>query len=870
MADAHEQVDWHSGESDHSIESDGSVEDLDSGEDSESAASENASPEPILLAGWEPSDPEDEAQVVANGAGWGADESDDAAERGWAYGPSPSGNGVCIYEDDDLGWAVSKRWRGWRFRSDDHVEANVEGAVSTVIPRVLPLNGHNRLLAGQFFLFADVLERVIPPPNVLAVGSFWRPNNDGGEALRAVAHILCTCQLWHDTLMGMGYIWGALVPSAHNERTLSLLLQRARGANLRLAYTKGIPKATTDSLLDRATAVYAGPDCPWRNFARVLTRRLPLLEVLILRPDTKGLRFVPQKSFDGVLDAPLMYICELSCPVPLLKAPNLRRLAIRFCTVAQIEHTLSGLAEVSLVRLVLENLQDMQRMDLTELLRNVRRDRLSFLRIGASYDQVTGMDASGERLAFPALSTLDIPGPAWLSGPNVRFAKMFNVDVEEAVCILAGLPNVEKLHIRGRAEYDLHRRPALHASPHVDLPLTLARAHTIHLAGVMSEETCTLLQSITTKGLRYLEMFCDMPAAPVHQVLDDVREQIRQSVAATSATTASAALCTALLDAQRALRAVGHHIIARRLNDIDGFPVRQWGWGVTEGLTEMPSWPLVESAARQAIEELTRAYELPPARHNGFLLTRVARAALESMGIEDIDAVETDLDIGPGGRGIRCLARVGQSGLAFIMADGESNEWPQAHAHDERHDSAIFGLARMLSGLMFLKPVHIRVRDDNFRALGWGFGDEDKHALRQVLRQYDTVSCMIFDYSWLSSSRFDLLNILADPTTLPGLQRLIIICAAPFSRPVGEYINGRYIGPSQEEPQKIVAAALEMLNSRAVTDEALECLEIRGGFCMSEDLVSEGHSLAGRLVLEHVQCVRPGGAEFCAVCQKWN
>ncbi|VDB94108.1 unnamed protein product [Peniophora sp. CBMAI 1063] len=877
MADAQPEPEWESGESDGSVLSENGAEDWDGIPDEVSDVSEDAHPiQPLFIAGWEPSDTEDNAAQVSNGTGWGDwGEGAAPADREWRVGATPNGGGVSIYEDDDLGWAVSIRWRGWRWGSPV-APPQPFGVVpptdpAGVVPpnNALPPHPGNRLPAGQFFLFVELLERLIPPVDRLAVGSFWRPENPGGLALQDIKHVLCVCQVWHDTANSLGAIWGAFIPVAHNEHTLAVMLERARGANIRLAYTRGIPKAVTDALLPRATAIYAGQDCPWRNFARVLGQRLPLLQVLILRPDATGASSSPLRSFDGVLDAPSMYICELSCPLPL-NAPGLLRLAIRFCTSPQIERVLSSIAEVSLLRLVLESIPDTQRMNLTALLRRIRPDRLSFLRIGASYSQVAGMDFSSAKVSFPELDTVDLPGPTWLGAPNIRFAKIFNINADEALCMLDGLSNAEVLHIRGRADGDLHPRTPVQASHHVELPIELVRAHTIYLAGVMSEDTWTLLDGIFAKNLRYLHMFCDMPAAPDHGALDDVRGRIQTSLAASSATAASATLRTALLQAQAALRAVGHHVMARKLNDIDGYPVGEWGFGPAHEVNDVPPWAQLEAAAQEAMGTLAAAFEQPPARHNGFLLNRVASAALDVMDIEDLEAFETEFDITPEGKGVCCTARIGERRLAFVMADSDSNEWPKAWGQDARVDSGIFGLSRLLFGLSFLKPVYLKFSDDRFRSLGWGPERADKRALRQVLRGYDRVTSLILDYAWTGYTRFELLDVLADPTTLPRMQRLVVLCAPPHDKPIGEYLNGEYFGPTPDEAQKVVRAVLRMLDARSAhADEGVDYLDLRGGFCMSEDLVNDAQGLVGRLLMDEVKCVRPGGAEFCAICSAW-
>lgn len=720
---------------------------------------------------------------------------------------------------------------------------------------------NNRLPGNHLFIFADLVDRLQPPIDLVPLGDFWDPDGVGGRALQDITNIQRACSLWNATAKAFGALWGAFVPAAETVQALSRVLVRAQGANIRLAYRATIPKAVTDALLHRATAIYAGDDCPWRHFARTLRGTLPVLEVLILHPRTNEMPSLPLRSFDHSLYAPFLRICDVWCPLRLV-APRLQRLGMRYYTPAQILSTLAGLADVSLQRLEIENICVTVDLDYTGLLDGVRTDRLRFLRIAAPNNLSGALNVDGERLHFPDMTTLDVSGPIWLRAPLAASVKIFNADANEILCMLHGLPGVNTLHVRPRPVWDLTPRATVLADHHITLPVPVHCATVIQVAGVMSQQTLDLMSGISIPALQSLTMFCDMPTEPQHQVLRDARSTIHAAMVAEELNQVpnAATVLDCLTEAARLLRRAGHHAMCIRFHTIPGHPGE---WPATHGI----EWASAATTARATIQALDEAYQRPEAVHNGVLLRRVVDAALTAIGVDALDD-SADIDIWPGDRSIRFVAVVnaGQCTLNFSMANTRTNEWPTSTWHSwERTDSRTFGMARMLWGLSSLQPRSMRFQGDMLRHLPAGFGDGDVRLLREALHLYDRLEVLRLDYSFFGRYELLLPRALSDAHTLPGLKRMIVVCAQTRDSPLGEDIAGEYVG-EEIGPGLVVSAVQNMLSMRAENGERLETLELEGSFCLQEAYGRGLASIVPEVILENVVCKRPGGAHLCGQC----
>ncbi|KZV64962.1 hypothetical protein PENSPDRAFT_668693 [Peniophora sp. CONT] len=830
------------------------VNDTEGGDDEESSDDRALNG---VWNGWEGSESDEDvdASAAMMRSGWQLGYESPSAEWGRSPSPELEGDGRLPYADDDLGYsdATFKRrsWcgdyiRSWRESSSEAEDDTSAPLATEAIDSPIPPDPRNRLPTGQLDLFAEILGLLVPPIDLMPVGNFWKHYGVGGRALADITNVQSACQLWNNTTKGLTHIWGTFVPAAQTPEQLAVALDRAADANIRVAYRESIPKIVTDGLLERATAVYAGSDCPWRNFARTLQRRLPVLEVLVLRPNASHMPFSPLRLYEVPLDAPLLVVCEVWGPL-LLVAPRLRRLGLKFCTLYQILRILAGLSDATLGRLVLENIHETGRMDLTAILRVVRPERLNFLRIVTTETQVASLDIAGPRVHFPELTVMDVGGPMWLSAPNVAVAKIFNTDANELLCMLDGIRSVEALHLRARCDWDFEARANLHAAHHVDLPIRLAKLKEVVVRGVMSEETLGLVGGISMSALESLLIFCDMPPAPERHVLVDGRNSVNAALVASDANSTrpvANAVRDALLDAQRTLRGGGHYGISRRMGSITGFPEP---WSDTEY-----SWVDVRETARRTLEVLDEELEKPDAVHNGFLLRRVTAAALCAVGVTDVvkDDVEVKFCLGRNSVRFTALVRKGECRLQFVMAHSRTNEWPTSHWNStDQIDSTTYGVARMLFGLSVLRPVSMHVAGDPLGHLPARFGCSDQEMLRNVLRTYDRVKSLHLDL--VGSPRGKSYQFLA-------LRRIVVECAL-----TGEVPASQYVGPRDDEPSHIVRSVVNTLGVRGEAGDAIEILELVGGFCLAEEDAKKADAVVETLKLQGVKCPRPGGSRSC-------
>ncbi|VDB90236.1 unnamed protein product [Peniophora sp. CBMAI 1063] len=823
----------------------------------------------VGVVGWDDTESEEEeTQPTFRETG-----SRQLSPEGWESQRSPTpeiiGRGSRLYDDDDLGLNATRAQRpAWPAVELEDSEEVVPPPPSSGGP---PDGSSNRLPGNQFFIFVEVLRLLAPPIDLMPCGPFWAPGGVGHDAIVNLTNVGRVCSLWHDTSRSLGSIWGAFVPAARDEQVFRLALERAGDAPVRLAYRVSIPKATVDAEIHRASAIYAGVDCPWRNFARILQRRLPNLRVLIILPDTTDMPLSVLRSYAEHLDAPLLIICETSSPL-LFIAPRLQRLRLKFYTLAQLRRTLSSLASVSLQRLVIEDIHEVERVDFTALLTEVKTDRIDFLRINAAETLASGLVIEGPRISCPEIKTIDLSGPAWLSAPHAEDAKLFNVDVDELLCVLAGIPLIETLHTRGRAEWDTEPRVKVHAAHHVQLPVQLNRAHTIVLSGVMCEETVTLLQGIRAPLLTYLEMFCDMPAPPIHDLVSTSRERVATALVAAQSHPAPnvTQLMHSLAEIDIVLRNGGHRAICQSLRAIPGFPS---SLGPRVQAVE-PDWQTASGMAESLMQVLDEAVADGPIAHNGFLLRAVVDAAREAIRADEPEMpppAATELRIRVSRKGVNFVATVGarSCALKFAMAASRSNEWSYSHhlAGWSLSASTTFGVACMLFGLELLKPRVLSFQDDPLHHDVDTVGTNDGDTLREVLRRYDETMELRVDPTyrgWTHKQRFLLLDVLSDPTTLPRLKSMTAVCA--IQQGDDQYAMARYLGQEDNGHEDVLDAVLDMLSARTRGGARLERITLEGSFCLREAYRRRLEELVPQ-VLPSVMCCHPAGALACDMCR---
>ncbi|VDC03134.1 unnamed protein product [Peniophora sp. CBMAI 1063] len=334
--------------------------------DDDSAPSEADVPP---LAFEPPVDEESDGGVEGGPTFWESDSEDSSNERA-VWGPTPfiHGRGRTPYaeEDYDFGWKASlpAPWyrRGFRGGSvsfpagasdwappDTPTQVENVADIQSDIAEDGRLDGSaNRLPATSLDIFTYVLSEIVPRPSELPLQAFFQPGGRGAEAVATLTSIMSTCSLWHDTTASMSaVVWGPLVSAVQDEDGWHIAMGRAGDAKVRLVYRWGVPRELVDAEIERASAIYAGRDCEWRHFGRILSNKnLSAVEVLYLRPNA---RRMPQTALRiyGPLDMLSLRIYVSTSPI-IVNAPLLQYLGLLYHTLEQITSILLNLKKVTL------------------------------------------------------------------------------------------------------------------------------------------------------------------------------------------------------------------------------------------------------------------------------------------------------------------------------------------------------------------------------------------------------------------------------------------------------------------------------------------------------------------------------------------
>lgn len=704
-------------------------------------------------------------------------------------------------------------------------------------------------------VFAEIVKLIVPPISEVPLHRYYEPGGAGAVAKDSITSMMQTCQLWNGSLADMhAIVWGSLVPAAYDKDSWRAAMQRAGNANVRLVYRWGIPDELVDAVLGRATAIYAGNDHPWRYLGRVLRNRsLPALEVLYLRPDTRGMPRTALRMY-GPVRAPLLRICVTSSPL-ILDAPNLLYLGVMHHTKAQL---FTVLQQVPPLRwLSIQSPRERSLIDLTALIGTTSTDRLKFLRISSHATACTPLDTALPPLSCPALEDLDVSGPTWLRAPCLRDACVRNVHAEELLRMLELAQSVETVRARWREVWDSDTPLMAEKRLGPAQPLLLDALTHLDLAGSMSRSTLTFLESISAPHLSGMRLFCDMPPAPDHDALRAVRDDVSMQLAAAQQNgfIDVGDLSGSLSDARTTLLEAGYGSIAHRLATKVGFPNL---WNGQAG----PSAMDMAATATELVDELQLAFHSDPQPHGGVLLHAVTEAALRAFAVEG-NGIGT-LNISCGMQELVFEALVGRSGcrLLFLMASTPTNEWGRWYTRSTG-DSVISGAARMLHGLRPLRPRRLNVQGGPYGAHTLA---SEAQTLGEVLQHYAQVEDTHLDCSDSGWQGFPLLSSLSDITVLPGLKKLVLRCASEKSAGWEDRERLQYhINRVDERTGTILAVALRSLAARFERGGELVILELEGGCCLEEGVGRQLQGMAHTLTVSTV-CIRPGGRAHCNIC----
>ncbi|VDB90184.1 unnamed protein product [Peniophora sp. CBMAI 1063] len=858
------------------------VEDVD-------AESNPSSADEQLMPSAEASESESNGGIEGGTMFWESD-SESSTHESTSWGPTAfvTGRGPAPYREDeyDFGWKATRPppWRVRRlsypavgFGADsfgDHPDGpwaaeeeadpnpqDDEASAGSWNPEDHD-GSNNELPAASLDVFTYVLGHVVPAAGELPLDTFFERGGRGAESIASLTSMMHTCRLWRDTTLSLSaLVWGPLVSEARDEAGFLIAMERARDAKVRLVYRSGIPRSLLDAQLERASAVYAGRDFQWRHFGIVLAKNdLRHLEVLYLRPNTSRMPNTALRIY-GPLDMQSLRIYVSACPI-IVKAPHLQYLGLLFHTLDQITTVLENLALAPLQWLWIDKPRETRKIDLTALVRMTASQNLKFLRITGNDTMATSLDATQDVHVCDSLEILDVSGPIWVSSLSLDIAKFFNVYAADLRRILSHNSSVSVLSIRWHSEATLHVPPPFPWADDLEGRVMLERLRDMRFAGVISRETVVFLDGIHAPNLTDLQVFCDMPPPPRHDVLAAVHDDLRDSlhdaqVNATPPASLSQALRTALSTLQRD----GHKALARSVLETPGFP---HAWATDD---EPFTAGELQAAAVSILLGLEQAMEAPPAVHNGHLLRDVASAALRAAEAVHEEHAVLSLVRSRDSIDFEATTRDGACTLRFSMATTRTNEWARWDVR-EKGDSMLYGVARMLHGLQTIRPRALNVRGDPFPCMfGEVFGSTpDRHALHDALREYGEVTQLRLEYGYREYvRRYDFLLALHDATVLPSLEHLIVRCVEEWPLPEFELSRKQYFNERDKEVDETLDALWEMLSSRANAGGGIKKLELVGRCCIAEAHASRLKSACNSLVIS-TDCLRRAEPYECTVC----
>ncbi|VDC00360.1 unnamed protein product [Peniophora sp. CBMAI 1063] len=713
----------------------------------------------------------------------------------------------------------------------------------------------NRLPADNLDVFAYILGWLVPRISETPVDGYFRPGGPGHDALMSIKSVTHSCRLWRNTTMQLkATVWGPLVAAARDETSWQSALEKAGEANIRVVYCTGVPHELCDAELHRASAVYAGRDLEWRNFGPLLTDAdLKNLEVLYLCPNR---RLMPKSSLRmyGPLEAPALRICVTATPF-LLRAPKLRYLGLQHQSRTQVLTVLSGLKDIPLFWLAIDRPREPGVIDASEIVRAVTTEHLRFLRIGASTRQFAILDTSVEPTSCPSLEIADVCGPSWLAAPRLDIAQVFGAHPGEVLSMLSRARNVRVLRTKWRNPWSPEFTPALDVPFDGLSPLALPRLEKLEIVGIMARETQQFLAGLSAPNLAEMQMFCDMPPQPVHQVLVTSRGALHAELQSIdNALSGRDDLAQLLISTRNNLRAAGQDGVAQIMTRTPNFPQ---AWTPAE-------WPNVaelRAMTRDFLDSLAVAIESPPAPHNGHLLREVVQAAMLAAALSADDAAVMKIKSNRDAAEFLVSYRDGACTMTFAMVGSRTNQW--ATSWETRGDSMLYGVARMLFGLSVAQTRELHVVGEPFASL-WPPNGPDVDALLQSLREYAMVHtlCVDYAYSYMTANPCQFLRVIRDATVLPSLRSAVVRCAPKWS-------DRTRIPQVDARVAAVMTALKEVLESRMAEGGPLMALELEGACCIPAADVKTLKGLVNSVILSTV-CIRAENRQLCSVCNEAN
>ncbi|VDC02230.1 unnamed protein product [Peniophora sp. CBMAI 1063] len=752
------------------------------------------------------------------------------------------------------GWLRLSGWEYLTYQRGAHIYTTLEEkqAIPTVVIGAPSDPGTWPVPNPPITRLNDDLLRLVfsllgPGKYMVPIAGFYNSGAPGRRCLDDVISVLKVGRWWNHSMMGFHTLWATFLPAAKHEEVLDIILERAGGSNLRVAFWAGLPPDRLSVLFSRASAIYATDGIGWRAFDGVFAGKvLPKLDVLYLRPFEQYMPRTVLPSHSGSpLHIPNATVVELSSPLDFM-APNAKEVGLSYHTLSQLETVLRP--ELSPTRLVINRPRELGAINWTALVARLDYSRLRYLRIRALDSQAVRIDVSEHaRLLTPELSHIDLTTPVALKAPQAFLVKTFNILVQELIFLLEEMPVVRHLYVRWSAS------PLEFVG--LPRPLLLSNLSTVKIAGDISRSTLTFVSSIRAPALTRLNLFGrlrrgrdDEAARALSQSLQTVLSDHPNDQPVLLQWLRGAHVTLAQARYQEMADTLASFLYPEHgFNDPPIEEVRATALGLADTLAH--TLAVVEAEG--------------PSTHDGYLLRDIVRAmqVMASRNEAPLDSCDSlrVRSAFTGGVLFDATLLEGKLCMSLFMVSsyGTLGGW------DERSydgDSSAYRVARALFGLQPLRPRVLDIVDEPFSEFLEADGHADMDLMIEALASYDVVHTLALDYSRTWRRPKLIFAALRNGSTLPGLKNVAIRCTV---------IRQPDLYPEFQMSQDLWFLITEMLRARAEAGRRLDVLALHGAFCMRKALVDEAEPWVGMIDLSLVECKNLGGQSRCGSC-RWR
>ncbi|VDB91539.1 unnamed protein product [Peniophora sp. CBMAI 1063] len=597
-----------------------------------------------------------------------------------------------------------------------------------------------------------------------------------------LAQAMCVSRAWYSTALHTCELWGILLASARQLPAWSTFLRRAHAAPLRISYWNTLHWPDLDALLDKASAVYAGPSGRPRNWTLYLQgRRMPHLEILSLEAAYNLSPDRPLPSCISPLYAPRIRHIRLYTPL-VVKAGDVESAALSNFTVEQMVAFLSELPTLRHVELSqpcfvggvdwthMFTQAGSRALTLPRVGHGRHWERLKVLTIHCRRGESYPLTSDAVPVSTPQVISVDLAGPLLLAAPRARDLRIQNIYLRDLLRMLHGMPALKDLNVvslRGCTIWDF-------AESMPSNPVPLSELLKLTLTVGVHRGSLELLASIQAEKLAELSFTCDASAPPNHQALLCVAELLDDALPGDLA-----ALRSAMEDARTGLRSAGYAGIVTALNtEVEA----AYLWDGSSYLLAPNALDVYRSAAEVVRDMALAAHAQDPQLHVGHQVHDIVLYALRAMALDLKAVASSRLKITTCFRSIHFDVEVNKfedetvRKIRCVMV-GPTFTSPNAALPPQLPplDSVAYGTSRILHGLAVLPIREILVYNYGrgpFETLK--HSDVDLVELSHTLAQYSSVKTLVIEI-FGSSVHAGLLRAISNPQALPSLSHLSVV-----------------------------------------------------------------------------------------------